>query len=316
MTSAAAVRVSAGERAAYALFGGPSARRASGGAETSLLPRSLRGRRWRQRRERTPVFAVDHRGGEQAERLPRIWVTEPVYDGRAGAQGGRVFVGAYPAGPDEGGERAFELASRYAGEARSCDGARREADRRIACWQAAEILYLHAAARGHAGACLCLAELYEADRCAGAYWRGALEERAAHAASAHPADRAYAWLVRAVEQGSPRACVLLGDKLACEAAGACGDARAVALYLRAADVLAADDEVASELAGETALRLARCCAWGRGCELSFERALRWYEHAAAHLAEAFDAGSWGCKRSLVEARRGVARMRQELSGAY
>ena len=311
----AAAQVSVFQRTAHVLFGSPSVRRANGGADASFLPHALRGKRWRERCERVPVFSVDHRGDEQDERLPRIWVSEPVCDGRGGASGGRVLVDAYPTGADAGGERAFELACSYAGEARSCDGSRAAA-RRIACWQAAEILYLHAAARGHADACLCLAELYDADRCEGAYWRGALERRAAHAPGARPAERALAWLARAAEGGSARACLLLGDKLAARNGGSREEERAVAFYLRAADMLAEDACEESELAGEAALRLACCRAWGRGCELSFADALRWYEQAAACLERSFDAGSWGCKRSLVEARRGAARMRQELAGTY
>ena len=77
------------QRAANAVFGSPSVRRANGGADASFTPRVLRGAAWQRRREGNGVFAVDRKGAETAERLPRIWVSEAIAD-PDGA--GRAFV--------------------------------------------------------------------------------------------------------------------------------------------------------------------------------------------------------------------------------
>lgn len=68
--------------------------------------------------------------------------------------------------------------------------------------------------------------------------------------------------------------------------------------------------------GNAALRLARAFELGRGCEQDFRRARTWYRLAAIGLGAAFDAGQWHFKRERIEARRGVARMAQEIAGTY
>ena len=65
-----------------------------------------------------------------------------------------------------------------------------------------------------------------------------------------------------------------------------------------------------------ALRRARAFELGRGCEQDFRRARTWYRLAAIGLGAAFDAGQWHFKRERIEARRGVARMAQEIAGTY
>ena len=68
--------------------------------------------------------------------------------------------------------------------------------------------------------------------------------------------------------------------------------------------------------GNAALRLARAFELGRGCEQDFRRARTWYRLAAIGLGAAFDAGQWHFKRERIEARRGVARMAQEIASTY
>ncbi|MDO4290937.1 MAG: hypothetical protein Q4C41_06890 [Eggerthellaceae bacterium] len=304
--------VSAGMRLSAAIFGSPSARRANGGAEASVVPAALRTRVWYRRRAQTPVFEVDRRGAEASERLPRVWVTEPAYDARTGAYVGREYVGVYPSGPDEGGWRAFEAAERYSGEAAACDQARKSL--RVECFRAAEILYLHAAQRGNVEAYMKLAGLYLGDACCGRYWKGALEERARHYASFTPVERGIAWLFRAAEHGHAQACCRLGDMLAEGKSCAQDPARAYGLFRRAYDVAAFEGESAQ--AGAAALRLATCHERGRGCAFSFEVAQSWYRIGVEHLQEAFDEGAWGVKRDLDRARKGARRMAQEISGLY
>mgnify|MGYP002280556483 CR=1 FL=1 len=68
--------------------------------------------------------------------------------------------------------------------------------------------------------------------------------------------------------------------------------------------------------GNAALRLARAFELGRGCAQDFRRARTWYRLAAISLGAAFDGGQWHFKRERLEARRGVARMAQEIAGTY
>ena len=154
------------QRAANVLFGAPSARRACGGAETSFTPKVLRNEKWRRRRETGSVFAADRKGGAGEGGLPRIWVSEPAPDGK-----GRTFVASYPCGADRGGWRALELAEVYFSEALGLPGEEHRR-RRVDCYRAAEMLLLHAAARGNIGAHCRLGVIYEGDLCEGAYWDG------------------------------------------------------------------------------------------------------------------------------------------------
>lgn len=308
-----AAGVSLGQRVARALCGSPSVRRAVGGTRTSFRPQALRTAGWRERRCAVPVFEVDRRGPAAAERLPRLWVTEPAFDPQSGERAGRAYVGAYPTDPDRGGWRAFDLASRYFAEGLGgCGAEGAEADQhRIDCFRAAEVLFLHSARRGNLKACVKLGTIYGGDLCEGRYWQGLLESRAGHSRAVDPARKAFAWLSRAALKADSEACRQLGELL-CEGRGCTADAgRAFTLFTRA--LLHAEN---AEQAGFAALGLARCFERARGCGLSFENAGALYGSAAGWFQEAFDAGSWYCKRSLLEARRGGRRMAQELDGRY
>ena len=173
------------QRAANVLFGAPSARRACGGAETSFTPKVLRNEKWRRRRETGSVFAVDRKGGAGEGGLPRIWVSEPAPDGK-----GRTFVASYPCGADRGGWRALELAEVYFSEALGLPGEEHRR-RRVDCYRAAEMLLLHAAARGNIGAHCRLGVIYEGDLCEGAYWDGLADRQALHKADTPCDERAY-----------------------------------------------------------------------------------------------------------------------------
>lgn len=316
-----AQKVSLAQRAARVVCGSPSVSRAAGGVGTSLRPRALRGRAWQQRREAVPVFAVDRKGPWHAERLPRIWVTEPAFDTVTGQRCGRAYVGAYPTDPDRGGWRAFELGSRYFAEGLACgpaggagaaEGSAAVAARhRIDCFRAAEVLFLHSARRGNLKACAKLGAIYGGDLCEGRYWQGLLEARAGHFRGIDPARKAFAWLSRAALKADSEACRQLGDLLLEGRGCTVDEQRAFTLFTRA--LLHAEGP---EQAGFAALRLADCYAQARGCRLSFERAGILYQAAAEQLQAAFDEGSWYCKRPLLQARQGRRRMAQELSGRY
>ncbi|MCI8468749.1 MAG: sel1 repeat family protein [Eggerthellaceae bacterium] len=302
-----------GARASWLLFGSPSARRANGGADASLVPGALRGERWRARRAAMPVFALDRRGRGAAERLPRVWVTEPAFDPATGSRVGRELTGSYPNDRDLGGARARALADAYFGEALTLR-APEDAGLRAECFRAAEVLYLHAAERGDAGSWAKLGTIYRDDLGRGRYWQTRLEERALHTAPRPLAARAAECFRRGSEAGDAEACWALADLVMAGEGRPADPERAVALLRRAVELAdAAGDEAAR---GNAALRLARACARGRGTAWSFEEALAWYEAAEEALGAVVGAGAWYFKRPLGEARRGAARMRQEIHGGY
>ena len=305
--------VGLGARASWLLFGSPSVRRANGGAEASLVPGRLRGERWRARRAATPVFAVDRRGRGAAERLPRVWVSEPVLDPATGERVGRVLTGSYPNDRDPGGAKARQLADGLFAEAlATCDAA--DAELRAECFRAAELLYLHAAERGDAGAWGRLGVIYRDDLGRGRYWRTRLEERALHTAPRPLAARAAECLRRGAEAADAEACWALGDMTAAGEGCVADPARALAWYARARELaLASGDDAAL---GNAALRLARACEGALGRPHSFEEAQAWYEEAADALGRALGEGAWFFKRPLHEARVGARRMAQEIHGGY
>lgn len=128
-----------------------------------------------------PVFEVildvmiDYPNGDK---LPGIWITEPIFNDEGGSDG-RTYVMAYPyadhehpfpGDDDEDGNDALFYGGGYYDEGMSyTDPANHE--KRIECFQAAELLYRHAAGRGNAVASLCLGYVYSYDRCEGRYWR-------------------------------------------------------------------------------------------------------------------------------------------------
>ena len=263
------------QRAANVLFGAPSARRACGGAETSFTPKVLRNEKWRRRRETGSVFAVDRKGGAGEGGLPRIWVSEPAPDGR-----GRTFVASYPCGADRGGWRALELAEVYFSEALGLPGEEHRR-RRVDCYRAAEMLLLHAAARGSIGAHCRLGVIYEGDLCEGAYWDGLADRQALHKADTPCDERAYLHFSFGAYHGHGECCWRLGDLVAAGRGCASSAARAFSLYRRAFDLESGriDEDRAST--GNAALRLARAfelycqgVPWARDYELLPKSVLR------------------------------------------
>ena len=306
-------QVSAFERACAFVFGSPSLRRANGGAEASFAP--SRSGSAAKRRLETPVFEIDRRGVDAAERLPRVWVSEPCFRGSDGAFDGRAFTCVYPNGSDALGTRALDLANRYLGAAHACES--NDHVRRCACFRAAEILLLHAAERRNVEAYELLAWIYEHDACEGVYWASELELRAAHGSRLSPAQRALEWRAKAVARGYAPSCCALADKLASLDAPAGDQLRAYRLYRRVCDGALLSSRDCSEADFGTALLgLARCSELGIGCAQSFIDALEGYRAAYRLLSAALDAGAWSLKRAVHDARCGMARMRQEIDGCH
>lgn len=237
-------------------------------------------------------------------------MSEPAPDGA-----GRTFVASYPGGADCGGWRALELAEIYFSEALGLPGEEHRR-RRIDCYRAAEILLLHAAARGNIGAHCRLGVIYESDLCEGEYWDGLADRRALHKVDTPFDERAYLHFSFGAYHGHGECCWRLGDLAAAGRGCDASTARAFSLYRRAFDLESGriDEDRAST--GNAALRLARAFELGRGCAQDFRRARTWYRLAAISLGAAFDGGQWHFKRERLEARRGVARMAQEIAGTY
>lgn len=258
-----------------------------------------------------PVYAVDAPDASRHGSLPRVWLSEPIRDERTGEVVAREFSASYPCGRDEGGERAFRLASSCLGEGLSYF--RATDDRvRIQCFKAAELLLLHAARRGNLEAHVALGSLYESDSCEGSYYgvlsgEGEVSSRCLDA-------RALEHFSHAAARGNAEACLKLGEMTAAGRGCDRDERRALDLFVRAFGI--ADAEGDALVGGGAALSIARAYEEGSGCEQSFKRAYTWYRIAEDELAYVVDEGAWHGKKALLRASVGVKRMRQELLGGY
>ncbi len=233
----------------------------------------------------------------------------------------RVWCGSYPNPevPDPDGTMALQYGSWYYAEAMEHQSAS-EHDVRVQCFQAAELLYLHAAGHGNAQALANLGYVYSYDRCEGAYWMrpsaaGDGGEDPGSAAGTFPREeRAFTCYLCSAEAGVSESCYKVGDLhrlgMGCER-----DLGAAFRWYRRGYELGSLDEDAL-VCGASALRLARAYEDAEGVGRSCEQALLWYERAEKGLDAAVEHGAWFYEKSLASARSGVARMRQELSGEY
>lgn len=188
--------------------------------------------------------------------------------------------------------------------------------RRIDCYRAAEILLLHAAARGNIGAHCRLGVIYESDLCEGEYWDGLADRRALHKVDTPFDERAYLHFSFGAYHGHGECCWRLGDLAAAGRGCDASTARAFSLYRRAFDLESGriDEDRASTATPP--------CAWP-GPSSWGAAAPR--TSAGAHLVSA-GGHKLGCRfrraasgtssAERLEARRGVARMAQEIAGTY
>lgn len=301
------------ERFSNLLFGAPSARRAFGLCRTDAAGRPVgRGRvKGCHAASATPVFALDFSKAAVRGALPRIWVSEPVWDEGRGGCCGREVTASYPCDGDANGERAYSLGMACFGEGLSYSRAE-DAAVRVDCFRAAEILFLHAAARGSVSAHEALGSLYEGDLCRGSYF-GVLSGEDAPSASCLDA-KAVGHFSHAAARGSAEACVRLGELAAAGRGCERDERRALDLYVRGFGL--ADAAGDASVGGNAALLIAQAYEQGAGCEQSFKRAYAWYRIAEDELAYVVDEGAWRFKRPRAKAVMGVKRMRQELVGGY
>ena len=257
-----------------------------------------------------PVFDTDCEckwGGVEWP-YPDVWITVQRWEPTA-TRTGRDCIWHYTPECDESGRAALRYGGDYYDEGMACL-AEDERKKRIMCFQAAELLYLHSSFKGNPVADLCLGYVYSYDRCEGKYWEWLMGDLLA------PFDcdgHAYQHFLRAAQAGIGEACYKLGDMLrdgrGCEA----DPAQAFEWFLEAYE-LTKDD--GPRLWGSAALRLGAAYEEGEGCEHSFEQAEHWYQIATTGLGiEVRTGGSW-YRGALRRAESGLTRVRQELSGQY
>ncbi len=268
--------------------------------------------------------------------LPALWISAPVIDDD-GKYEGRMVTNFYPyegfdlglwddedfeaveensdeLGLDLDGEIALRLGGRLYNEAMGCTRPE-EHTRRIECFRAAELLYLHAAERDNPWAFLDLGYVYSYDRCEGKYFQGTFDAGIEPKdAGAYPLDdRSFECYERAAQAELPEAIYKLGDMYQQGRGCQANDVKTFELYERAFEVY---QHQAPVLWGSAAIRLATCFEDGRGCTQDFEKALQWYRTAETGLDIAVRNGDSWYGRQLKRARSGVKRMRQEINGGY
>ena len=253
-----------------------------------------------------PVFDTNgiYEWGGKVWDYPDVWITVQRCEATATSTG-RDCIWHYTPDDDPEGWDALAYGGGYYDEGMDCvDEILHE--KRILCFQACELLYLHASAKGNRVADMCLGYLYSYDRCEGQYWH----------VREHPFDpdkRAYEHLKQAAEAGIAEACYKLGD-LVRDGRGCEPDlAYAFELFKRAFEL---GQKQAPRLWGSAALRLGSAYEEGEGCVQSFVDAEHWYEIASTGLGIAVRAGDGWYRGALRRAERGLKRVRQELSGEY
>lgn len=212
------------------------------------------------------------------------------------------------------GWEALRYGSGYYQEGMSCDPVF-ENEKRILCFQAAELLYLHASEKGNVIADCNLGYVYSYDRCEGDYWekRTTWETEEDYRRPYPHLEKACEHFRKAAEAGIAEACYKLGDLLR-DGRGCDVDFdEAFEWFVRAYDLGKFEAPV---VWGSAALRLGRAFEEGEGCIQSFDKALVWYERAATGIDIAVRAGEDWYRGALRRAEKGLARARQELSGEY
>lgn len=275
-----------------------------------------------------PVYQIDRMGTRRNERLPRIWLSEPEIDTRTGLQIGRRFTDSYPKGSDIGGNAAFDIGQRYFAEGISSIDCVIKKE----CFQAAEILYLHAAQRGNISALSKLGIIYRYDMCEGDYWKDVISAHAKHSDFQREA-KAYRAFARAAARGDSEAKWNLGD-LTKEGIGCnlnkclafnlyCGAFRK-AVGCSKEDVFSfthkcnehsfiVGNVCSTENAACSALRIAECYESGIGCEADLITALNWYSVAEAFACMSVGKGCWYYKKELAQAKFGTERVLRKAS---
>ncbi|MBP3894662.1 MAG: sel1 repeat family protein [Atopobiaceae bacterium] len=225
-----------------------------------------------------PVFdwdwptAADGGSSDRSYGLPVVWTTVQQHE-PTDTSTGRNCIWRYDPADDPDSDQALAYGSDYYNEGMSCDPMT-EHERRIMCFQAAELLYLHASRKGNPIGDLNLGYVYSYDRCEGRYWnRGAASDApvtaeeiaAALEGRRAPFDHeahAYEHFRKAAEADVAEACYKLGDLLR-EGRGCDTDMEEAFEWFSRAYALGRDEHPV--IWGSAALRLGRAYEEGEGC---------------------------------------------------
>ena len=197
---------------------------------------------------------------------------------------------------------------------------------RIASFQAAELLYLHAAALGSHQAFENLGYVYSYNRCQGQFWTGglsrgqSLQDQASGGQASRdqtPAvdtdARAFQCFGFAASGGSGEACYKYGDMLRAGRGCEIDLASAVAWYQKGYEY---GRNEAPVVWGSAAWRLGRAYRDGEGCAQDFRQAKKWYARAVMGLDMAVRGGERWYRNVLTQAQDDLAVVNQELDGRY
>ena len=229
-----------------------------------------------------PVFDTyfEYDWGGRRWPYPDVWITYQ-RDMPTATRTGRDCIWHYTPDQDDDGWEALGYGGDYYDEGMSCVDDD-EHEKRVMCFQAAELLYLHAAAKGNPIADLCLGYVYAYDRCEDKYWEKLTgwqtdeDLRTPFDCDGH----AYRHFRRAAEAGVGEACYKLGDMFR-DGRGCEVDLAQAFEWFSKAYELTKDDR--PHLWGSAALRLGAAFEEGEGCDHSFEKAEHWYKIATTGL---------------------------------
>lgn len=275
-------------------------------------------------RRDTSIFSVDLHWRREAQPLPSFLVTEPTVESAliedtddlyTTPHGGRYPVILFPEEapkPLSATARSFAQAYYHEGLATS---AQDNLGKRIDCFRAAELLYLHAASRGDVRAHVGLGLIYAHDHGEGHYFDALSHNLFLDAVlpTEEIERKAHYHLKLAAAHDDPEGIRLYGDTMHDGRGCAIDREGALACYRKALHMLNKEKAPSPALRGMALLRLGRAYEGGEGCDHDFATALKHYEDAAGELEDAIDCGLWYYDVELGQAIRGVKRMRQEIT---
>ena len=270
------------------------------------------------------IFSVDLHWRRDQQPLPSILVTEPTAESKALESSDELYTtphgGRFPLlrFPDESsgslGGTARAFANSYFMEGLNTP-AQENRGKRIDCFRSAELLFLHGTARGDLKSHVGLGQIYVNDRCEGHYFDALRNNLLADLTLPKNviAQKAYEHFRYAASKGDIEGAYLFGDLLRDGHGCPIDLLGAFEYYCYASDLLNERQFPNPILLGNIALRLGRAFEEAEGCTADFETALHWYEIASEALRDVTESGVLFYHAEYGHARRGVARMQQELA---
>jgi len=270
------------------------------------------------------IFSIDLHWRRGQQPLPSILVSEPTAESKALEDSDELYTtphgGRFPllCFPDESSgslsSTARAFANSYYMEGLNTP-ARENRGKRIDCFRSAELLFLHAIARGDLKSHVGLGQIYANDRCEGHYFDALNNNLTADLTlpESAVAQKAYDHFSYAASKGDIEGAYLFGDLLHDGHGCSIDLPGSFEYYCYANDILNERHDQHPVLRGNIAMRLGRAFEGAEGCDADFETALHWYEIASEALGDTIDNGMLYFHAECGQARRGVARMRQELA---